>query len=77
MRNKNARAGTCLSWINRAFTYNVVKENDDTLARLLKECQDKNAQLANDLEIATFEKNFLRDKMSEYGFTDEDLEKSL
>lgn len=69
-------AESCYSWINRAFTYGVVRERE-SLARLLQECQDKNVQLANDFEISSFKLKQLQEKMGRFILSDEDLETNL
>ena len=48
-RSRVIYAHICLIWVNRAFSSGVIKEGQG-LARKLKECQEKNAQLERDIE---------------------------
>ncbi|NQT09085.1 hypothetical protein HQ586_08415 [Candidatus Bathyarchaeota archaeon] len=68
-------ATICHIWITKAFTYRVVEEGQG-LARKLKECLDRNAQLESDLEKLSLDYLALQELTRRIGLPDErDLEK--
>jgi hypothetical protein len=57
-------AAECLSWINEAFSWNIVKESEG-LVNKLKKCEEKNSQLEKDIQELTTEYIGLQGKYAE------------
>lgn len=49
---RRTSAISCLMWINRAFSWGVIKEGKGLLTRL-KKCQERNLQLETDIQQIT------------------------